>query len=348
MKYNVLYLYAEVMPYTESVIDAMINNYDVNFTLIEATYLKLTPYVPNKKNNYVHLSKSTFENKKKLLDFCINNVRPNVIYVSGWMDKDYLYVTKHLKKMGLPIVTGIDTQWRATFRQRLASLLSPFLIKPYFTHIWVAGNRQYEYATKLGFKRDYIIHNLYSSNTKVFKNINLSKTKNILFVGRLVEVKGYELLIRAFLKLIKDEQFQDWTLTLVGSGKDATIPKNSNIKEISFSTPEELAKYATDSLIFCLPSTYEPWGVVVHEFASCGLSLLLSDECGAGDTFLIHGYNGYVFKSNNEADLLIKLRNLMQKETSELVKMGMKSRELSQRISPDTSAAAFMSVVLST
>ena len=48
------------------------------------------------------------------------------------------------------------------------------------------------------------------------------ETKRILFVGRLMEVKGIDVLINAFSQLVADERFNEWTLDVVGEGLNLT------------------------------------------------------------------------------------------------------------------------------
>ena len=62
-----------------------------------------------------------------------------------------------------------------------------------------------------------------------FRQPNLTaakETKRILFVGRLMEVKGVDVLINAFSQLMADVNFNEWTLTLLerGSGRRTDRP----------------------------------------------------------------------------------------------------------------------------
>jgi glycosyltransferase involved in cell wall biosynthesis len=85
-----------------------------------------------------------------------------------------------------------------------------------------------------------------------------------------------------------------------------------------------------------LPSTFEPWGVVVHEFAAAGYPLVLSDAVGASEAFLQHGKNGYGFQANNMEALREALANILSLSAHQLQDMGSTSRLLAQRITPQT------------
>ena len=72
--------------------------------------------------------------------------------------------------------------------------------------------------------------------------------------------------------------------------------------------PEDLVRVIKNVGFFVLPSNFEPWGVVVHEFCAAGLPMLLSETVGSSSSFLINGHNGFLFKPNNHYDLLSKFK----------------------------------------
>ncbi len=121
--------------------------------------------------------------------------------------------------------------------------------------------------------------------------------------------------------------------------------QNENVEFVSFIQPSKLAHFYRSASIFCLPSHFEHWGVVVHEAAYARMALLLSDTCGAATEFLINGYNGYLFQSGNQDDFKNKLQELMKKNEEQLSEMGDNSYMLASRITPATWVANIMSVL---
>jgi glycosyltransferase involved in cell wall biosynthesis len=86
--------------------------------------------------------------------------------------------------------------------------------------------------------------------------------------------------------------------------------------------------------VFVLPSTYEPWGVVVHEHACAGFPLLLSTAVGAADRFLVEGENGHRFIAGDKGTLKNMMRMLMLSSNDELRAMGQRSAELGAQWTP--------------
>lgn len=278
--------------------------------------------------------------KKKDLAVLLNDWQPDVIYIAGWGDKVYNQFTrKWIKK--IPVIMGMDNPWKNTLKQRLAVLASPFFLKNRATHLWVTGYQQYEYARRIGFPANRILHDLYCADTVKFRKTELPFQKRIVFIGRMVGYKRPDWLLETFSKLLAHyPELQDWELLMIGNGPLQQRLQNqyANIQQISFMSfvqPAALVQYYHQSLIFCMPSLFEHWGVVVQEAAAAGLTLLLSDTCGAVSTFLIHGYNGFVFDSNSKDDLQQKLYSLLNAAPTELQQMGKRSEVLSQRISQD-------------
>ena len=49
--------------------------------------------------------------------------KPDAVYMSGWMDKGYLHAARSLRREGIPVIAGSDTQYTGSWRQRVAELL---------------------------------------------------------------------------------------------------------------------------------------------------------------------------------------------------------------------------------
>lgn len=340
---RILFLYSEIADYFLACVNTLVQMYDIHVKLIK---WKVNAEAPFK---FIFESRIEVQDKQhfsfKELNQTVTTYKPDLIFVAGWMDKDYLKIIHTFDKR-IPIVCGLDNPWKGSLKQHLATLLSPFTIQSYFTHVWCAGIQQYEYARKLGFKQEQILLGLYSANTELFTHNNISiRQKQIIYAGRLLNWKGIKELYNAFTQL-QEEQFPEWRLLFVGRGEmRESLPETDNVNIIDFVQPSELVNLFSKSSIFCLPSWQEHWGVVVHEAAAAGLPILVSNGVGAGTAFVKNGYNGYIFKAKDEASLKYYLKKLMEKKDEELLKMGNNSMELSRQITPEIWASTLMSVL---
>lgn len=276
--------------------------------------------------NYDHLD----QNELIELTTIIN---PNLIICSGWNHKKYNGVIDLFHKKIKCILT-MDNQWLGKPKQYIGLLYSRLFIVYKYKKIWVPGKPQIEYALKLGFKKKNILSGWYVANEDKFKlNYRRNKIiKRFVFVGRYVDYKGIIDLYKAFVKLA-DEVPNQWMLHCIGTGPlQNNFPDHPQIKHIGFMQPNELQNFAKDGGVFVLPSHFEPWGLVVQEFALAGFPLLVSDKVGAASQF-VNIKNGIVFKSNSVESLYNALKTIIFKEESELIEMSSASQEIGLSVS---------------
>jgi glycosyltransferase involved in cell wall biosynthesis len=337
------------MGYTEAVLEVLKRDFRANIILIHWDDKKVSQHEISLVCDR-EIKRSSID--RNGLTGIVKDFKPDLIYISGWMDTMYLSVVKKAKSLGIPVVAGMDTPWTGSVKQHISSLFLKKYWTDHFSYLWIPGQRQYEYATRLGFK-DKCLKNLYSGRVSLFqKSWESSETykkekypHHLLFIGRLIERKGIDILIRQF-KNIKNITKSDWQLTIAGSGPLENLNSNSHdIHFTGYKNQNELAKLMESCGAFCLPSRWEPWGVVVHECAAAGLPLLLSDKCGSAEAFLEEDQNGFLFRSGDERDLQEKLERLMKLSDNTLYMMGRKSYCLSHKITPEISAQSLISIL---
>lgn len=258
------------------------------------------------------------------------SLQPNVIVCSGWVDKGYLAVCKAHKKTAATVLT-LDNHWQGTWKQRIACLLSPLFLKTRFSNCWVPGSLQVEYALKLGFNKPAIQTGFYTCDYELFHRQYLQNKaekqqqfpKRFIYVGRYYSFKGIEDLWSAFIEL-QQEQPNDWELWCLGTG-DLSPVQHPGIRHFGFVQPQELPEFIKDTGVFVLPSRFEPWGVVVHEFAAAGFPIICSDKVGSRTAFVENDVNGYIYPSEDKTALKKVLKTMMQSGSLELNAMGDKS-----------------------
>jgi glycosyltransferase involved in cell wall biosynthesis len=354
-KIKILYLYSELMGYQIPVLKEYVTTYGAQVDVIHWDNNKFTPYVPPAIFGVQYFKRSEFS-LKKLKEFVIKS-SPDIIYISGWMDKGYLRAILPLRKQGVPVVTAFDDIWLKTFRQRVASVLFPLIKSFFFSHAWVAGPYQFEFAKRLGFKNDEIIFNCLSGDTLLFNSVysesivikKANYPHKFLYVGRFEEIKGVDILVQAWRNIKERNESKNWDLTLIGNGSlyksIATFP---GIKIINFLDPEQLAIEIKKYGCFILPSRSDQWGLVLHEFAAAGFPIICSNVCGASPVFVTKNYNGYTFNANDVEHLEKQMLKIINADNTELFSMANKSHVLGQKITPELSAAAFVSIIQNT
>lgn len=350
---KILYLYSELMGYQIPVFKEYINRFNAEVHVVHWDHKKMTPYEPEAYEGIHYYHRSAF-GKKELKSFVLE-LNPDITYVSGWMDKGYLYAIRKLRKLEKPVVTGFDDIWFSTLKQRLASLIFPFFKKTFYSHAWVAGPYQFEYAKRLGFAANEIIFNCLTADISLFNEVyedtlEVKQEKyphKFLYVGRFEKIKGTDLLAKAWKNLKEKGVTKDWDLTLIGNGTlEEELRKYEDIISIKgFLSPEKLAEEIKAYGCFVLPSRAEAWSLVIHEFAAGGYPILCSNICGAAPVFVIENYNGFTFNVNDIPDLESKMLKIINSSDKELIEISQRSHQMGQKINPTVAASSFMSVL---
>ena len=324
LRKKVVILYSRLSDYMINVLEYWVKISEVDLYIYRKNIDSIeAPYEFKNIGKNIYLFDESNFNKSSLLENVID-IDPAMIICSGWMDHRYLTVAKHFSKK-IPTVLTMDTIYAATLRQNIGIIYSQFFLKNKFSHVWVPGNDQANFAKKLGFAESQIFKGLYVANEKNFSRdiINPNKifTKRFIFLGRYVDFKGVTDLWDSFIELQKEIP-NEWKLISMGTGPlFKNRKKHPSITHLGFIQPNNLKEHISKGGVFVLPSHYEPWGVVVHEFAHAGFPLILSDSVGAKTAFL-NKDNGYIFKSGDKESLKLAMKKMMEHSLDEIAGMG--------------------------
>lgn len=272
----------------------------------------------------------------------VENFKPDLYICGGWADKDYLAIARHLKNKASCVIQ-MDTPWQGKFKQFCHCLISRLYLNPFFDYFWCAGAAQADYARKLGAVPKQCVEGCYCADTDKFdalyekrKSLLLDKrVKSFLYVGRYVTVKNMRRMEVAFLKACEQLE-SNWALICIGTGSlwDERT-QHPAIHHLGYKHPDELMKYVQNADVFVLPSLYEPWGVVIHEFSVMGLPILCSNQVHAAQKFVREGVNGFMFNPEDQSEMINKFIRMMTQSNDELVEMSIRSHELGMSYTSD-------------
>lgn len=343
---NIIFFNLAVMPYHVAIYKALISKGYKCIVYWWGTSPK-TSYCAPRIDGLMQINRFDFEDAQALYQNALQWT-PICVVSSGWRDKGYNKVCAKFKQSGIPTLATSDTQWRGG-RQWVNRLLSPFRHKRYFDYIWAAGLLQYDYARKLGFKSSRILLNCFSADTDIFQKVSLDAKratypKRFLFVGRFVEVKGIDILLKAWDSIPNKN---GWTLELIGDGplKETYRENHTDIIIKDFMSQEALAEEAANAGCFILPSRFEQWALVIQEFASAALPIICTRQCGASRHFVLNGHNGYIVEADKVTDMAEAMMRIIHAPTSDLLIMSERSRNLSLSVTPDFVADTLLSIL---
>jgi len=331
---KILILYRELAGYFVECVNRLCEQYDVQVDVIAYPVNSDAPFKLDFAPGIAVYERKAMDHEKISLLIAQNNY--SLIFCGGWSDPDYLRAIKHKQDISL---LAFDTQWQGSLKHWLYAVYGKIMIRPKFRFAFVPGEKQFQLARHLGFPASSIIRGVYSCDVEKFAPLHTlrkfrpaGKNRKLVFTGRYATEKFIQPLCSAMLEL-RMEGFSDWELHCIGTGPlwDSRI-SGEGIIHHGFMQPAELFEFMKGGDAFILPSTFEPWGVVVHEFAAAGYPLILSDNIGASEVFLENEKNGFAFRSGDISDLKSKMQQLFSLDDAALRSMGEKSSVLSNQI----------------
>lgn len=199
----------------------------------------------------------------------------------------------------------------------LKRLFKNFFLTYLFRHNWILGFaggttkhkelfRYYGMPEKNIFTMPMVINNKRYSHREKKTQIGVCC---FLFVGRIVDCKNIEYLLSIFNTWSKDKP--DAKLSIIGDGELLDRLKkfytSSQISFLGSVDSEHLSKYYYSSDVFILPSSFEPWGLVVNEAMASGLPVIVSSAVGAADDLVGGHKTGLIFSLDNKLSLIEQL-----------------------------------------
>ncbi|GIV57672.1 MAG: hypothetical protein KatS3mg042_0585 [Rhodothermaceae bacterium] len=275
----------------------------------------------------------------------VRDFRPDAVLMAGWFDRDYLAVARAMRREGVPVIAGCDTQWTGSLRQRVGSVLSPWYLHSAIDVLWVSGERQRQLARRLGYAGARCWTGIYACDHARFASAYRDDAERpcvFLFVGRYIPIKGLDTLLNAYRRY-RAMTPEPWELHCAGTGELASLLEGQDgVTDLGFVQPDRLPEIFAGAGVFVLPSRREPWGVVVQEAAAAGLPLLCSTASGASVHLVQDGYNGFLFEPGDATHLASLMLRISRMTAAERRALSRASHLLSMQFTPERWAETFV------
>jgi glycosyltransferase involved in cell wall biosynthesis len=162
-----------------------------------------------------------------------------------------------------------------------------------------------------------------------------------LFVGRLIERKGIEVLLDAFRDVEGGE------LWVAGDGPLASRVEKAAADDARVRVLGRVEAAQLDDLysrvdVLVLPSHYDVWGLVVNEAQAYGLPVIATDQVGAAADNIDPGVNGFVVPAGSSPALAHAMGEVARWSTYERERCAERCRVKLDERSLDRAAEAFL------
>jgi len=150
----------------------------------------------------------------------------------------------------------------------------------------------------------------FKPSTSVCKNEQFT----IISVGNLIDIKGFDVLIRSFC-LLKNDNIR---LNIVGIGKEFNRLKqlcndlgiNQNVSFLFYLSKEALINEYNKAHIYVSSSNFETFGMTTVESMACGLPVVATKTAGSLD--LINKNNGLLVEINSAQNLSNSFKQMIE------------------------------------
>lgn len=271
-------------------------------------------------DSFSHISKS-FKHIRKIM------INSDIIYTRNEII-DFLIINHFCRKYCPAIVCGIHTSIYYPHRKSFTSRLHNFLYKtPLYGKLLnncsvILPQNKYDteiLTSEYNIKKEKIIKLLPFVDINFFDQKNFKRDDNkfkILFVGRLTEQKGIDILYKSIEDMSNLPEFNDMIFTITGSGeleymiKDL-ISKHDNVRFLGFVSDRKLIELYNSNDIIVLPSRWETALKIVLEAQSCGLPVIVSNIPGPNE-LIIPNETGFLIEPESYTDLSDKILRIFK------------------------------------
>lgn len=232
---------------------------------------------------------------------------PDIIVMCGWLHQPYRQLAFDPDLRDVKFIMGMDTPWQGTWRQQLA----PWLLRRYLKrmeHVFVTGERSWQYAQHLGIPTNRIHKGLYGIDydrwaTLLNDRQQAAWPRSFLFVGRYIPIKAIDMLVAAYQQY-RSQVGDPWPLVCCGKGELASLLDDQlGIENRGFVQPDAMRIIWRQAGAFILPSRFDPWPLAIVEAAAAGLPIICSDACGSSVEVVRSWYNGLTVDGHNGSQL---------------------------------------------
>jgi GalNAc-alpha-(1->4)-GalNAc-alpha-(1->3)-diNAcBac-PP-undecaprenol alpha-1,4-N-acetyl-D-galactosaminyltransferase len=171
------------------------------------------------------------------------------------------------------------------------------------------------YPVEQGYRTIVMPNPVMTPSSEVVTEGVLLPTPSLIAVGRLLHLKGFDLLIKAFHQI--QDKYPDWQLTILGEG-----PIRSELEDLRSQLRltdrvhlpgliTNVTDYLRQADLFVMPSRIEGFPMALCEAMACGLPVLAADCLSGPRDIIDDGVNGVLVQTEDVDALAAKLDQLM-------------------------------------
>jgi 1,2-diacylglycerol 3-alpha-glucosyltransferase len=308
--------------------------------------LKTLSELPFERCAYLELSRSLWQ--------ALDEIDPAVVVTTSFRPFIMLSAARWARSRNRRTVLFFETTPWDRRRRAFVEVVKRWTLKRYYHAAFAGGQVHRDYLKQLGMPThriwqpyDVVDNDYFAVNAALVRADRGRWRKTLglpdhyfLYVGRFSPEKNLLRLLEAY-GLYRASCSAGWSLVLVGDGPQRCelerFVSRNGLEGVSFKRfahIEELPAYYALAGCFVLPSTVDPWGLVVNEAMACGLPVIVSKLCGCVPELVHEGKNGFHCNPHETGAIAMLLGRMAALETDSLQHMGEISRKIVSEFTP--------------
>ena len=299
----------------------------------------------------------------------LSKLDPEVVLVPGYYTVPGIAIALWARVHGAQSVLMTESTAYDHVRTGWKETIKSFGLRALFDWAIAGGRAHIAYLHQLGFPADRIVgsydvvdNHMFGEGAASLRAEDLAESRvahglpashYFLYVGRLAAEKNVKTLLASWIAY--RQAGGAWPLVLVGDGPEAAALRaaasaSSFAKDVYFPglrSSRELLPFYAFAGCFVLPSTREPWGLVVNEAMASALPVLVSDRCGCAPDLVTPGRNGFVFDPSDGSALTSLLHTMADLDPQQREQMGAASAEMIRAFTPEKFGLSIASIAAS-
>lgn len=255
----------------------------------------------------------------------LDEFRPEVVVVAGYAHAGMRAAAQWARANKAGAVLLSDSHFADKRRLRLKEAAKKLFIGAHFQAAFTSGALSATYLHSLGVAADRIwrgydvVDNEHFARSADYARSVAEQTRTslklparfFLYVGRFAPEKNLTALLSAYERHSASFGEQASHLVLAGSGpEEGALSKAVALRRLEskvhlpgFFQQRDLGLVYGLARALLLPSSIEPWGLVVNEAMAAGLPVVVSTRCGCALDLVFPGVNGLLIEPGDVAGL---------------------------------------------
>ena len=317
---NIHTLFVEPANYTQDLIENVYQKLGISYSFLNSNS------VATNNNTIVSSAKHLFDKNslwQNILFLWHCSKQNDLVIINGYNHLEFIYLWIFSVINSCCIGIESDTPYRP--RTGIVGVFKKIYLNFIFSNNQIVGlpggsGLHRDLFLKYGMPENRIFFlPMMVNNLRYYKKIAngslINEDLKFIFVGRLVPEKNVQLLVKSFQAVLM--QGKKAELNIIGDGICKTelqemIAKTSLIRLLGKKFGSDLLQSYNGAQVLILPSSFEPWGLVVNEAMAAGLPVVCSSEVGASFDLVSKPNAGWVFNDNKEQELTELLLNIIE------------------------------------